>query len=154
MKVESIAECSLWSILQYFWPALSDELSWTPIFGLFWVAALDRFYCTCMVYELFLRYQTFHELLLVGHTSRWSTVGINKCGLSCLILILYIPVNSFSAMSGRVFLGWTSSKQVWMCLAQGHNTVTPVRFKSVTPQSGVKHSTTEPLCSQVAFHQG
>ena len=24
MKVESIAECSPWSILQYFWPALSD----------------------------------------------------------------------------------------------------------------------------------
>ena len=27
MKVESIAECSPWSILQYFWPALSDTLS-------------------------------------------------------------------------------------------------------------------------------
>ena len=25
MKVDSIAECSLWSILQYFWPALSDN---------------------------------------------------------------------------------------------------------------------------------
>ena len=24
MKVKSIAECSSWSILQYFWPALSD----------------------------------------------------------------------------------------------------------------------------------
>ena len=27
MKVESIAECSRWSILQYFWPALSDHRS-------------------------------------------------------------------------------------------------------------------------------
>ena len=35
MKVESIAECSLWSILQYFWPALIDNWSWKPIFGLF-----------------------------------------------------------------------------------------------------------------------
>ena len=35
MKVESIAECSTWSILQYFWPALSDNWSWKPIFGLF-----------------------------------------------------------------------------------------------------------------------
>ena len=26
MKVKSIAECSHWSILQYFWPALSDSL--------------------------------------------------------------------------------------------------------------------------------
>ena len=35
MKVESIVECSPWSILQYFWPALSDNWSWKPIFGLF-----------------------------------------------------------------------------------------------------------------------
>ena len=35
MKVESIAECSLWSILQYFWTALSDNWSWKPIFCLF-----------------------------------------------------------------------------------------------------------------------
>ena len=27
-------------------------------------------------------------------------------------------------MSGRVFLGWTSTKQGLICLAQGHNTVT------------------------------
>ena len=32
MKVESIAE---WSILQYFWPTLSDNWSWKPIFKLF-----------------------------------------------------------------------------------------------------------------------
>ena len=35
MKVESIAEFSTWSILQYFWPALSYNWSWNPIFGLF-----------------------------------------------------------------------------------------------------------------------
>ena len=35
MKVESITECSPWSILQYFWPALSDNWSWKPICGLF-----------------------------------------------------------------------------------------------------------------------
>ena len=29
-----------------------------------------------------------------------------------------------------------------MCLAQGHNAVTPVRFKPTAPRSGVKHSTT------------
>ena len=34
MKVESIAECSHWSILQYFWPALSDNWSRKAIFGL------------------------------------------------------------------------------------------------------------------------
>ena len=34
MKVESIAECSKGSILQYFWPALNNNRSWRPIFGL------------------------------------------------------------------------------------------------------------------------
>ena len=33
MKVKSIAECSHWSILQYFWAALIDNRSWKPIFG-------------------------------------------------------------------------------------------------------------------------
>ena len=28
MKVKSIAECSIWSIRQYFWPTLSDNRSW------------------------------------------------------------------------------------------------------------------------------
>ena len=35
IKVESIAECSPWSILQYFWPALSNNWSWKPILVLF-----------------------------------------------------------------------------------------------------------------------
>ena len=35
MKVESIAECSPLSILQYFLPALSENWSWKPILGLF-----------------------------------------------------------------------------------------------------------------------
>ena len=30
MTVKSIAECSPWSILQYFWPALSDNWYWKP----------------------------------------------------------------------------------------------------------------------------
>ena len=41
-----------------------------------------------------------------------------------------------------------------MCLAQGHNAVTPVMLEPTTPRSGVKHSTTEPLImyySDLAF---
>ena len=34
MKVKSIAECSHWSILQYFCPALSKNRSRKPILGL------------------------------------------------------------------------------------------------------------------------
>ena len=61
--------------------------------------------------------------------------------------MLYIPVNNFSVMSGRVFLGLTSTKQGLMCLAQGHNAVTAVRLKPASSLSQVKHSTTEPLQS-------
>ena len=46
MQVESIAEHSPWSILLYFWPGLSYNWSWNPIFGLFEkVVILDSFYC-------------------------------------------------------------------------------------------------------------
>ena len=53
MKVKSIAECSPWSILQYFWPTLSDNCGLeNQIVGLenqivvfSRVAALHRFYC-------------------------------------------------------------------------------------------------------------
>ena len=70
------------------------------------------------------------------------------CLFVCLFdLILYITVNNFSAMPGWVFLGLTSTKQEYMCLAQGHNTMTPVRLEPAAPRSRVKHSTTEPLCS-------
>ena len=34
-----------------------------------------------------------------------------------------------------------------MCLAQGHNAVTPVRLESATPRSRDTYSTTEPLRS-------
>ena len=36
MKVGKIAEWSCWSILQYFWHALSHNWSWKPIFRSFW----------------------------------------------------------------------------------------------------------------------
>ena len=36
-----------------------------------------------------------------------------------------------------------------MCLAQGHNAVTPVSLKPAAPRSQVKHSTTEALRSHM-----
>ena len=36
MKVKRIAECSPWSILQYFWHTLSHNPTWKLIFALFW----------------------------------------------------------------------------------------------------------------------
>ena len=71
-------------------------------------------------------------------------------------LIPYVPVNNFSVMSEQVFLGWTSTKQGLMCLAQGHIAVPTVRLEPPPPppppplQSQVQHSTTEPLHSWLA----
>ena len=42
MKVESITECSPWSILQYFWPALSINQFWKPIFVFFFSGRLRQ----------------------------------------------------------------------------------------------------------------
>ena len=50
-------------------------------------------------------------------------------------------------MSGRVFLGLTSSNQALRCLARGHNAVTPARLEPVFHRSPIKHFTTEPLYS-------
>ena len=40
-----------------------------------------------------------------------------------------------------------------MCLAQGHNAVTPVRLKPAAPRSQVQHSTTEPMrhCAPISL---
>ena len=62
-------------------------------------------------------------------------------------LILYVPINNFSVMSVQVFLGWNSTKQGLMCLAQWHNAVSLKRLKPATSQSQVKDFTTESLCS-------
>ena len=50
----------------------------------------------------------------------------------CFDLIIYEPVNFFSVMSGRVFQGWTSTKQRLKCLAQGHKAIPLVRLNSLT----------------------
>ena len=65
--------------------------------------------------------------------------------MSLFDLILYVPANDFSVMSGRVFLSLTSTKQGLMCLAQGHHQRSDAG-EPATPQSQVKHSITEPLC--------
>ena len=50
----------------------------------------------------------------------------------CFDLILNFPVN-------------TLTKQGYMCLAQGHHVMTPVRLEPGAPRSQAKHSTTESL---------
>ena len=59
--------------------------------------------------------------------------------LSLFDLILYVSVNIFSVMSGQVFLGLTSAKQGLMCLAQGHNAVTPLRLEPSFSNQALHH---------------
>ena len=49
------------------------------------------------------------------------------------------------------FLVCTSAKKRIKCLAQGHNTVPPVRLEPATPLSQVVHSTTESLRSSSSW---
>ena len=54
MKVKSTAECSKWSILQYFRPALSDNWSKNHFLVFLRVTVLDRFYCISIGWILFI----------------------------------------------------------------------------------------------------
>ena len=96
MKVESSAECSPWSILQYFWPALSNNWFWKPIFGLFtqvlqylanldlccpyWVV-FDAFVVVVLIYLFF--YKKHFQKVLSGTLSGvklfWSRPGSTFC---------------------------------------------------------------------------
>ena len=53
------------------------------------------------------------------------------------------PSQHFYAMTGRVLLGSTRTKQRNKSLAKGHNTVHLVRLEPETHRSRVKQSTTE-----------
>ena len=52
-----------------------------------------------------------------------SKLTTSNLKMSSFGLILYILVNNFSAISGLVFLVWTSTMQPIKCLAKGHNTL-------------------------------
>ena len=77
MKVESIAECSPWRILQYFWPTLTDYWSWKPIFGLFENGRF-RQVLLYILYNMDLCLQTYYTFLdgfhpeLVIHLVDWK----------------------------------------------------------------------------------
>ena len=53
MKAKSIAECSSWSILQYFCPALSDNRSWKTILGLLLEWPLKTGFTVFLIKDLF-----------------------------------------------------------------------------------------------------
>ena len=52
MQAESNAESSYRSFLHYFQPALSSHLFNSSKIVAFWVAVIDRFYCTWKIYSV------------------------------------------------------------------------------------------------------
>ena len=70
-----------------------------------------------------------------------DSINIFLCHLSCVLTIRKCEVMFVCLfvlilyMSRPVFLGWTSTKWRIKCLAQGHNTVPPLRLEPVTPRS-------------------
>ena len=69
-----------------------------------------------------------------------------QCSLCiCLFnMIIYVPSTIFQLCRDKS--SWvepSGTKLGLMCLAQGDNTVTPVRLQPTAPRSRVKHSTTE-----------
>ena len=79
------------------------------------------------------------------------------------LIWFFMSKRTFSVMSGRVVLSWTT-KQGLMCLAKGHNTVTPVMLELATAWIGLGSNTLilshcAPILNYVFFyflelHQG
>ena len=85
-----------------------------------------------------------------GHRLARGHVNDMRCLEKYMLFFVWFnSLNNLSDIKGRVYLGWTSAKLGLMCLAQGHNAVTPVSLKPADFRSRVKHSTTEPLHQQI-----
>ena len=88
MKVESIVDA--WSILQYFWPALSDSWSWKPIFGLFESGRFTQVLLYFEAYSNFFKpygklksiFRHFKDFLYFFHTKCFNTKKQKKICLS------------------------------------------------------------------------
>ena len=70
------------------------------------------------------------------------------CPIILFDLILFVPSTIFQLYRGRS--SWIEPVLSYdkCVLLKDHNTVTPVKLEAEAHMSRVKHSTTEPLCSQ------
>ena len=107
----------------------------------------------CVAYYMGLHcLPTCGRLVLSTHVFAILWEGIHS-QYTCIFVYSYmygfVWFNSF--VPSTIFLGWTSTKLGLMCLAQGHNSVTPVRLEPASPRSRVKHSTNESLRSPYMY---
>ena len=114
------AECSLWNILQYFWPALSNNWSWNPNIGLFFEWPLKTgftlifgrkmqlilFICVFRTYFTFWNVQSDLSIRLT-HSLYWFCHAMAQGSLEILI---YELLDFFIFISRSIYLlgNWRS----------------------------------------------
>ena len=106
------------------------------------ILKLDLFTYLCHKGLAFTFLQLFREKLALMSTSIYvnlSETVFQMIMFVCFCLILFLTSQSTVVMSGRVFQSWISNKQGSMCLAQGHNAVTPVRLHPETSTLPLSH---------------
>ena len=142
MQVKSIAEYSKGSILQYFQPSLSCQLSLTPLFCLFLSGSFtqDLLYFRLALTTALLESVEGREWLWSLSSKVWGWAGF-------VCLILCAPSTIFQL--NRDGSSWVEPVlSLDKCvLLKDRNAVTLVRFEPVAPRYRVKHSITEPLRS-------
>ena len=83
MKVESIAERSPQSSLQYFWPALNNNWSWKPIFGLFYSGHFTQ---VLQLYVSLLNLQISMPQILSGLQYNAASTWLQTCTSWCMLI--------------------------------------------------------------------
>ena len=129
MQVKSIAECSPWSILQYFWPALCNNQAWKLIFGLLLSGLLRQVLLYLPIWKIlssvtannyYYQWPQFDQSALCTQWVKDSKLSswehqFERLWSECLFVLFVwfdslCPINNLSVIKGRVFLGWTSTK--------------------------------------------
>ena len=123
---------------------------------------------TCRVQERYLcllYFLSYFPLNFVHHKNRvrsitWKPLKLysqNFIQISISMRFCFVwfdslcPINNLSVKQGWVFLGEPVLSWDKCALLKVHNAVRPVRLKPAAPRSWVKHFTTEPLRSQLAW---
>ena len=117
MKDKSIAECPPWSILQYFWPALSNYRSWKPIFTLLFEWPLKagftvslfppNVYLSCMHHICYIQMDRKH---LPWKQTQWILIRLEQSNLGpyCLLYSKTCLKQPLKKMTKIGFQHWLS----------------------------------------------
>ena len=103
MKVESIAECSPWSILQYFWHALSDKRSWKPFFVFFFSGRLRQVLLYLLFYEGWSK-SSDRDLVALSRNifERHTMYHLNEQALTFILMLVFsrctVSFNNYSTL--------------------------------------------------------